>query len=214
MNPTRCLINSLGNHTVQICLTENSQVDLVTRYIKDGLRAGEPIFVISKLGLRKNLKLKMNALSFDGQPLQDPNQVRFFDAEFLLMHLKAGEGIEEAAFHEIVAAPMYKAQSGYKKVRALGEMFDILWKQGQDDMVRQLAGYCKNLTDTHESSILCTYSLDQLDSDSYDEALECICKYHSHLIPQEFDNSTESELNEITNAFGAAWARVVKKLAH
>lgn len=191
MNPIKHLRNSSGNYTVQICLTENSQVDLVTRYIKDGLFTGDAIFVISRPGLRKILKLKMNALSFDGQSLQDQNQIRFFDAEFLLMYLNADESIEEAVFHETVAAPMYNAQSKYKKVRTFGEIFDILWKQGQYDVVKQLADYCKNLTDTEEFSYLCTYSLDHLDSDSYDEAIECICKYHTHLAPQEHDNSTE-----------------------
>lgn len=51
----------------------------------------------------------MDTVNLDGQPLQDQKQIRFFDAEFLLIYLKAGENIEEAAFHEAIAAPMYKA---------------------------------------------------------------------------------------------------------
>ena len=71
MNPTRYLINSSSNHTVQIFLTGNSQADLATRYIKGGLLTGDAISVISKLGLRKILKLKMDTVNLDGQPLQD-----------------------------------------------------------------------------------------------------------------------------------------------
>ena len=63
-------------------------------------------------------------------------------------------------------------------------------------LVKQLAGYCKNLTDTEEFSHLCTYSLNYLDSDSYDEALECICKHHAHLVPQEHDDSIEQQIGE------------------
>lgn len=215
MNPTKQLINSSGNHTVQICLTENSQVDSVTHFVKEGLSNEGTVFIIAKPALRKILKSKMDALSFDGQPFQEPEQIRFFDAEFLLSCLKSKEGLEERTFQQIVAAPIIKAQSEYKKVRAFGEMVDILGEQSEHDIAIQLEGFWKNLTNTQNLSFLCTYSLNRLSIGSYDEALERICKFHPHLTPQEDKDLMEQGIGEtMLNVFGVAWNRVINKLTN
>lgn len=87
-----------GNHTVQICPTKNSKVDSVTRYIKEGLINKEAIFIIFEPELRRILKLKMNGVIFDGRLFQDRNQIRFFDAVFLLLYLKSGDKVGETEF--------------------------------------------------------------------------------------------------------------------
>ncbi len=62
---------------------------------------------------------------------------------------------------------------------------------------------------------MCAYSLDQMDPNSYEEAFECICKYHSHLAPQEEDCLVEKGVDKtVQKAFGAPWIRVAIKLAH
>ncbi|SFF14331.1 MEDS domain-containing protein [Nitrosomonas sp. Nm166] len=208
MNPTRQLTNLSGNHTVQIWPNETSQVDLVTRYIKDGLLNGEAVIVIAKSALRKALKVKMDTFSFNGQnlqDLQDQDQIRFFDAEFLLLNLMSDEGLEEKAFQEFVASPMYKAQLNYRKVRVFSEMVDILWKQNQYDMALQLEGFWNELSNTQEFSFLRTYSLDKQDPNTHEDILERICKDLSHLIPMEDHDLIEHGMNEETlNVFGVA----------
>ena len=212
MNPTRQLINSSGNYTVQICLTENSKVDLVTRFIKEGLLNGEAIIIIAKPALRKALKLKIDELNFDGHPLQEQNQIRFFDAEFLLSYLTFDGVLEESAFKENIAIPLINPQSSYKKVRAFGEMVDILWKKNQHDLAIQLEGLWESVTSKQELSFLCAYSLDKLEPIAYDHALEQICKYNSHLIPQkDLDPIGEGMGETILSVFGAAWDRVINK---
>lgn len=214
MNQTRHLTNSSGNHTVQICPNEGSQVDLVTRYIKDGLLNGEAVIVIAKPALRKILKSKMDAFSFDGQVLKDRDQIKFFDAGFLLSNLRSNDLLEEEAFQEFLATPISHAQLSYRKVRAFSELVDILWKQGQHDMAIQLESFWNDLSPAQEFSLLSTYSLDKLDPNTYDEALECIFKCHSQLVPMEDHGLVEHGMGEtMLNVFGAAWNRVINKLA-
>lgn len=191
MQPIIQLKNSLGNYTVQICLTRNSQVDLVTRHIKEGLLNNEAILIISRSVLRKTLQSKISELGFDGLPLQDSNQIRFFDADFLLMYLKIDGSLEEEAFQNNVAALMYDAQPEYKNVRVFEEMTDILWRQSYHNVIIQFVAFYKKLVITQEFSLLCTYSLDHLNPESYEQALEDIFKYHSDLILQEDNNSIE-----------------------
>lgn len=217
MNQTKYLINSSGNQTVQICLNENSQIDLVTSYIKDGLLNGEAVILIAKPELRQILKSKMGAFSFNGkniQELQVQGQIKFFDAESVLSTLRVDGILEEDLFYEGVAMPIYNAKSIYGKVRVFGEMVDILWKERQHDMAIQLESFWKNLFNTQELTFLCTYTLNKLSPNSFDEELERICKYHSHLVPVVDCDLSEQSMDEaIPDIFRAAWNRVVNKLA-
>lgn len=60
---------------------------------------------------------------------------------------------------------MHDALPKYKNARAFEEMADIVWKQGEHDKVMQFTGFLKTLANTQDFSLLCTYSLDHLDSD-------------------------------------------------
>ena len=210
MTLTKKMTDSSGNHKVHICLSENSQADLVTSYIKKGLLKGEGIFVIAKRELGKNLRGKIDGLSFDGQALQDSNQVRFFDAQVLILHLKSDDGLEETVFHDNLITPIKKAEIKYGKTRAFIQMVDILWKQGQHDLLMQFIDYYRDLANTG-SSTLCTYTLDHLAPESYEQALEHIFIYHSDLTPQKDNGSVEQGAAEASNLFEIAWNQVINK---
>ena len=218
MNQTRYLINSSGNQTVQICLNESSQVDLVTRYIKDGLINGESVIVIARPELRQILKSHTDAFSFNGHNIQDlqaQGQIKLFDAESVLSTLRIDGNLEEDLFHECVAVPIFNAKSKYGKVRVFGEMVDILWKQREHDLAIRLESFWRNLSDTQDFTFLCTYTLNNLNFSAYDEELERICKYHSHLIPVvNYDPPINNTNEPISDMFIAAWNRVVNKLVN
>ena len=82
-------------------------------------------------------------------------------------------------------------------------------------MALQLENFWNDLSRTQEFSFLCTYSLDELDPNTYDDTLEHIFKCHSHLIPIEnYDSLENGGMGEaMLNVFEAAWNRVVNKLA-
>ena len=80
-------------------------------------------------------------------------------------------------------------------------------------MAAQLEVFWNNLSNTQEFSFLRTYSLDKLDPNIYDDALERICKGLSHLIPIEDDSAEPAMGDAMLNVFGAAWSRVINKLA-
>ena len=217
MNQTKYLINSSGNQTVKICLNESSQVDLVTNYVKDGLLNGEAVIMIAKPELRQILKSKLGAFSFNGQNIQEfqvQGQIKLFDAESVLSTLMIDGILEEDLFHECVAVPIYNAKSNYGKVRVFGEMVDILWKERQHDMAIQLEAFWSDLSNTQEFKFLCTYTLNKLSPNAFDEELERICKYHSHLVPViDYDLPEYGTDEAMLNIFKAAWNRVVNKLA-
>ena len=200
-----------GSHYVQICLDKASQVEILTRYIMDGLSNDEAVIAIAKTALRKAVMSNLYTLGFDMQTLKNRDQVRFFDAEFLLSDLLLDGVLEEQAFQVFVVSPVQAAKLKYRKVRAFGEMVDILWQNGQHNSAIQLEELWNNLCKEEDLKLLCTYFLTSLDESSYDYSLEHICKYHSHLIPMNNITNPNSNL-ELPHEFRTAWNRVVAKL--
>ena len=198
------------NHIVKVCLNATSQAEILTQYIKEGLLNDEGIIVIARPSLRKTVLSKLDTLGFDSQTIKNQGQVRFFDAEFLLSTILIDGVIKEQAFQKLVGIPIQAAQSKFGKVRAFGEMEDILWQRDLQDTAMQLEDLWEDLCTKQGLLFLCTYLLDNLDPNDYDNALEKIYKHHTYLMPDLFN----PELGEaIQDAFGAAWKRVMDKLA-
>ncbi len=203
-----------GSHIVQVCQNKALQVEVITRYVKEGLLNDEAVIIIATSALRKAVIAKMDALGLDVHTFKSQSQIKFFDAEFLLSGFLIDGVLEEQAFQEFIGIPIQAAQLKFGKVRAFGEMVDVLWKEGQHDTAIQLEDLWNNLSKKQEFSLLCTYSLDSLNPNAYDDSLERICNRHTHLIPLEnSDLSAPTVDSAMLDIFGAAWNRVMDKLA-
>ncbi|SFE11791.1 MEDS domain-containing protein [Nitrosomonas sp. Nm166] len=213
-NRTWQLVSTAGNHFVQICQSETLRAEAIARYIQEGVLNGEGVIIIADMALRKNVISNMEMLGLDAQTLKNRGQLRFFDAKFLLFSFVIDGELKEQAFQEVIGDPIHSLQLKYGKVRVVGEMMNILLKQGQYDAAKLLVEVGKNLAERQEYSHLCIYSLDDLQPHAYEEVLERICKFHSHLTPVEDLVSSGTLVGEVLlDAFESAWSRVVNKLA-
>lgn len=213
-NRTWHLTNPVGSHIVQVCENETFQAEAITHYIKEGLLNNEAVIVIARPALRKTVISKMDALGLDMQALKSKDQIQFFDAEFLLSVFLIDGVLEEQVFQESIGFPIQAAQLRYGKVRAIGGVMDVLWKKGQYDTAMQLEDLWNDLSQKQEFSLLCSYSLDSLDPNAYDESLEWICKCHKHLTPVKNYDLSETAVDEtMLDVFEAAWDRVVGRLS-
>ncbi|PSJ16382.1 MEDS domain-containing protein [Nitrosomonas supralitoralis] len=198
------------NHIVQVCEDVLSQSKILTHYIKDGLVNDEAIIVIAKPGLRQAVMFELDGLDLDLQRYKNSGQIKFFDAEFLLSNLLFNRIIDKQAFHDFVTYPIQVTRSKFGKVRAFGEMVDVLWQNNQEDSALQLEDLWNDLCMNEELMLLCTYLLDSLDPNDYEKSLEHICKCHTHSIPiNTLNTSSGPAMLEI---FGTAWNKVMSKL--
>lgn len=92
-------------------------------------------------------------------------------------------------------------------------MVDVLWKDGLQDTALQLEDLWNNLSQEQGFTLLCTYLMDSLDANTYENSLERICKCHSHLEPAKKYDLLESAEEDMLNVFEAAWNRMLDKLA-
>ena len=198
-----------ANHIVQVCQDAASQAEILTQYVKEGLANGEGVVIIARPALRKAVISKMDALGLDVHAFKSQGQIKFFDAEFLLSGFLIDGVLDEQAFQQFVASPVLAMQLKFGKVRAFGEMVDVLWKNDQQDLAIELEGWWDELCNKHELMLLCTYLLDSLDPNNYDNSLERICKCHTHSLPiNSFNPVVDGAMLEL---FEAAWSNVVSK---
>ncbi len=199
-----------GNHIVQVCQDETSQAEMLTQYVMEGLENSEGIVIIARPALRKAVISKMKEIDLDAQVLKSEGKIKFFDAEFLLSGFLIDGVLDEQAFQQFVASPVLAMQLKYGKVRAFGEMVDVLWKDAQQDLAIELEGWWGELCDKHSFMLLCTYLLDSLDPNNYENSLERICKCHTHLLPINAFNPVANLA--VLEFFGSAWSTVVNKI--
>jgi hypothetical protein len=86
-------------------------------------------------------------------------------------------------FHELCGGVIAEMRLQYPRVRAYGEMVDLLWQDGLRDEAIRLEEFWHQLGKLQTFSLLCAYQIDNLDSGVYDRALDCVCRSHTHLIP-------------------------------
>lgn len=203
--------STAGNHFVQICPNEAYQVETLTNYIKAGLLNNEAVIVIARAPLRASVIFKLNAQGFNMQNLRNKDQVKFFDAEFLLSGLLQNGTLDEEAFHMSVELPAQAAKLKYGKVRTFGEMVDILWKGGKYNLAVQLEKLCSDLCERRKLIHFCTYLLTTLDSNAYAQSLERICRCHTHLVPMN-TSLNPSVCGVSLDIFWTAWNQVIASL--
>ncbi|SFF26714.1 MEDS domain-containing protein [Nitrosomonas sp. Nm166] len=213
-NRTWYLTNPSGSHLVQVCQNESFRAEAIAHYIKEGVLEGEGIIIFAGMALRKNVISKMEWLGLDVATLKNEGQIKFFDAEFLLLSIVVDGIIKRQAFQEVVGTPICDIQLKYGKARVFGEMVNILWKQGQYDTAMQLGSLWNELNRKQEFSLFCVYSVDNLDPNAYEEALERLCKCHPYLTPvKDQDLSGTQARGTVLDAFEVAWNHLISKLA-
>ena len=148
MNTSRrwYLTNTTGSQIVQACQNVAAQAEIITQYIKEGLQNDEAVIVIAKPAVRKAVTFELNELGLDVQAIKNQGQIKFFDAEFLLLGFMNEGAIEEQAFQEFVGTPIQTAQLKFGKVRVFSEMVDLLWKNGQHSAALQLENLWSKLS--------------------------------------------------------------------
>lgn len=202
-----------GNHIVKVCHDAVTRAQAVTYFIEKGLSNEEAVIVIARPELRKAVNALMGRWGLNVPLLKEQGKLKFFDAEFLLSNLLVNDEIDLKAFQKFIGVPIQTAKRNYGKVRAFGEMVDVLWKTGREDTALQLEDLWNQLLQSHKFSLLHTYSVENLDPHNYEESLERICKGHTHHISaQNHDPNDFTITQEMSDIFGSAWNRVIKKI--
>ena len=193
-----------GQHVAQLYTEPDFLVRAAGRFVVAGLHQGEAVLLVMRAIHRPAIA---RHLEDDGLVLDDLSrrgQLIFLDATQTLTELLVDGRPErtrfQAAIGEAVEASM---AAGYPRLRAFGEVVDILRRESLAAAL-QLEELWTELVTARRLALLCGYSIDTFDPEAYRGLLQRVSTAHSHLVPVEeyarLDHAVESAYLEV---FGA-----------
>jgi hypothetical protein len=173
----------LPEHLVQFYEDDELHSVAVAKFLGGGIPAGDSLVVIATGAHWQDFRRRLESLGFDVAGVCASGQLTFLDAhETLSRFMRNGEPERELFELEVggVVARLAAALSGPARLRAYGEMVDVLWREGQRKAAIRLEELWNELQERHSFTLLCAYSM----AGFYKEpsALHSVCSQHTHII--------------------------------
>lgn len=187
-----------GKHIVQIYHDDAFLVKAVTHFIAEGLQRDEAIFIFASRAHREAFISELNQQGYLVQSAKNQGHIKFFDAELMLTSFMENDVPQWDHFRYSIGRIIKETQSKHHKIRAYGEMVDILWQQGKQDAAIELEEFWNKLAEIHDFSLFCAYYMDNLHPQNHDGSLARICKCHTDLIAIEHKDFFEEAILKTT----------------
>jgi hypothetical protein len=166
------------DHLVHAYRDTGELVDAVAEFIGTGVALGEAGIVIARTAHWAPIAAALRA-----RGVHPGRALVVLDAERMLASLMCDGAPQWAAFEATCGAAVSRLRLQYPGVRAYGEMVDLLWEQDRRAAALELEGYWNELAHTRPFALLCAYRIDPLETSSYSEGFQQVCRAHTHLIP-------------------------------
>ena len=167
------------HHAVQFYEDEDFLVGRIADFLADGMRAGEPCIVIATAEHNRRVAERLLDSGLDA------GTVLFLDARSTMERF-LDRGMPDARkFQRVVGGTIRKLAAGGAKVRAYGEMVDLLWRDGEPDAALRLEDLWNRLGQRQTFSLLCAYPMGNFYKESDPARFETICRQHSLVHPTE-----------------------------
>jgi hypothetical protein len=184
------------DHLVQLYTCDVALISSVARFFERGVAAGEGVVAISTAAHWRMIEARLNADDLDAAALQAKRQIVVRDAHDTLLSVMADGMPDREGMRTAVIAALESARSaGYPKVRAFGEMVDVLNRRGNLAAAIRLEELWNELLDAERIALLCAYAVDPFDRSQYKAALPSIGHAHSHLMPVEHPDRLERAID-------------------
>ena len=191
-------------HIVQFFDGDESRAECVAAFIAEGFLAGEPVIVVARPQNWTNI---FEQLEDRGIPVTDAvadGRIVVKDAAETLRRICRNGSPDAAAFDPIAKSVAAMAQRANRRVRAYGEMVDMLAQRGELVEAIALEALWNRLGEHVPLLLLCGYSAAHFVAASTHRALREICSAHSDVHRHAQDPLASWLLNSAHNAAGAA----------
>ncbi len=179
-------------HAVQFYETQDALTENVARFIAAGLDADEPVVVIATPEHREAFCTRLHSLGVDVDAAIARGRFTLLDARATLAKLMIGDAPNWELFREVIGAVLMGC--GNRRIRAYGEMVDLLWRAGNRVAALRLEELWNDLAKEYEFSLLCAYVMGNFYKSGDAAEFHEICAAHTHVVPPEgYENQTPDE---------------------
>ena len=206
MTVRECVVRGAitSEHIVQFFDSDESRAECVAQFLADGYRLGEPAIVVAKPA---NWALVFEQLKSSGIPIQEAindGTIVVKDAHDTLRRLSRNGLVDADAFEAIVGQAVAGLARGGRRVRAYGEMVDMLAQRGELAEAIKLEQLWNRLGERVPFCLLCGYAAAHFVATATHRALREICGAHTGVHRHAQDPLATWLLNSAHNAPGAS----------
>jgi len=184
--PASSLEATNRHHAVQFYEDGEFLFETVSRFLVAGLEANESLLVIATPEHRDGILRHL--APFEIERAIASGQVILCDANEMLGKFMVGDTPDPDLFHDALARVMSELKSGNrarKRVRAFGEMVDVLWRQGNGEGALQLEALWSQAQAEYSLSLLCAYLMGDFYKEVDSARFVEVCGRHTHVMPTE-----------------------------
>jgi hypothetical protein len=174
-----------GRHIAQLYSDPGFLARAVGRFVAEGLRAGEAAILISTPAHWQAIGRQLEAAQLAVDDLRRRGQLTVLDAAECLAEFLVDGVPDRVRFHALVGGLVRDTRArGYQRIRAFGEMVDLLCRTAPEATIRLEELWGEALA-AHGISLLCGYSFDTFDPRIYRGLLQRVSGVHTDLVPAE-----------------------------
>ena len=175
------------DHIVQLYQDHDFLNSAVCRYIATGLANGDRIVLFPTLSHWNAFRQRLETEGVNVQGAQERGQLRVVDADELLPRLVPDAMPDPHIFNAVIGDVFRQACAGgsYQKLRAWGELVNVLWERGDVAASMNLEDLFDQLNKKIGIAMFCSYVMDNFNGDVHAVMLPRLGTNHTHLIPVE-----------------------------
>jgi signal transduction histidine kinase len=176
-----------GDHLAHFYEDDGLLARRIATFLGEGLSSGDLVMVIATKLHEHTFERELSSAGFDIAQAHASGQLMFLDAdETLRSFMRDGEPDPEL-FELTVGAVIAKQlrAPGRARLRAYGEMVDILWRQGQKIAAIQLEELWNDVQRRHSFTLLCAYAMGGFYKEPGD--VRRVCATHRRVVADDDD---------------------------
>jgi hypothetical protein len=171
-------------HAVRFYDNQESLCRMVADFLGQGVLAGDAGLVIGSSAHNAEILEQLSARKLDVEALRRTGDLLFVDAHEMLTTFMV-DGLPDGELFKSEAGKaldrLLRGQAG-RRVRAYGEMVDLLWKRGNSVGAIKLEVLWNLLAMTHDFSLLCGYAMGNFYKNA---GVSEVCEAHTHVVADD-----------------------------
>lgn len=191
------------HHSVQFYEGDEHLARVVAGFVSDGLRGAAPGVIIATQARCASFVEHLRARGVDADAALRSRQLLLLDAQDTLASFMTGDGgLDEARFKEHVGGALERSRRAWPRgrLRAYGEMVDLLWRENRRHAAIELEEMWNRLATVQPFSLLCGYAMSNFPAGADAGSFDRVCAAHTRVIPTESfhqDEGVDSRHREI-----------------
>lgn len=169
------------DHWLQVYGDENDLLESLLGFVREGLKAGDPLVLIATPEHRTALSDLLAADGVDMEAAARDRRITLRDAEETLASFMVKGCPDFRRFEAVIGAILQQVRRPGRKVRAFGEMVALLWERDERSAMMKLEHMWHVLCQRENIALFCAYPRCGFGPGSQ-ELLRGICAAHTRVV--------------------------------